>query len=126
MAIKGIEEQLEILKCNVQSASRNTLSLMEKIDVIEDWYALQHIICNEKEFECRKCPFLESIDRDYDADAPNGEYYGCANCKFDFGSGYAADIIPYIEKYRAKIDEYRNREEADNVKEAREWHKRLV
>lgn len=25
MAIKGIEEQLEILKCNVQSVSRNTL-----------------------------------------------------------------------------------------------------
>ena len=108
MALSEIDKQLSIIREDIKKASlKNNLSLLEKIDVIEDWYALQHIVCNDMDFECRKCPFLESIDRDYDCTAPNGEYYECTNCKFDFGSGYAGDIIPYIEKYRDRIDAYK-------------------
>lgn len=126
IALKEIEEQLEIVKTDIQSASRkNNLSLLEQINVIEDWYALNHIVCNEKNFNCRECPFLESIDRDYDADAPNGEYYELEHCKFAFGSGYAADIVPYIEKYREKIDAYKKNEDNDEIHDSREWHKRF-
>lgn len=126
MALVEIDKQLQIIRDDVKKASlKNNMSLLEKIDVIEDWYALQHIVCNDMDFECRKCPFLESIDRDYDADAPNGEYYECEHCKFDFGSGYAGDIIPYMEKYRKRIDAYKNGEDDDEIHDAVEWYERF-
>ena len=126
MALVEIDKQLQIIRDDVKKASlKNNLSLLEKIDVIEDWYALQHIVCNDMDFKCEKCPFLESIDRDYYCDAPNGEYYECTNCKFDFGSGYAGDIIPYMEKYRKRIDAYKKGEDDDEIHDSIEWRKRF-
>ena len=126
MALAEIDKQLSIIREDIKKASlKNNLSLLEKIDVIEDWYALEHIVCNDMDFKCEKCPFLESIDRDYDCTAPNGEYYECINCKFDFGSGYAGDIIPYIEKYRDRIDAYKKGEDDDEIHDSIEWRNRF-
>ena len=126
MALAEIDKQLSIIREDIKKTSRkNNLSLLEKIDVIEDWYALEHIVCNDMDFKCEKCPFLESIDRDYDCTAPNGEYYECTNCKFDFGSGYAGDIIPYIEKYRDRIDAYKKDEDDNEIYDSVEWKNRF-
>jgi hypothetical protein len=122
MAMKHINEQLNILQNDIDTASRkNNLSLLERIDVIEDWYALKHIACKEKEYECKDCPFLESITTEWDG-SKYEDYY---DCKFEFGSGYAGDIIPYIEKYRTKIDQYKKNEDDEEIHSTMEWKNRF-
>lgn len=126
MALSEIDKQLSIIREDIKKASlKNNLSLLEKIDVIEDWYALQHIVCNDMNFKCQECPFLESVDIDYDCDAPNGEYWECEHCKFDFGSGYAGDIIPYIDRYRDRIDAYKKCEDDGEIHDSIEWRNRF-
>ena len=53
------------------------------------------------------------------------EYVDCHTCKFDFGSGYAGDIIPYIEKYRDRIDAYKKGEDDDEIHDTMEWRERF-
>jgi hypothetical protein len=122
MAMKQINEQLSIIQNDIDTASRNNkLSLLEKIDVVEDWYALNHIVCREKEYKCKDCPFLECITTEWDG-SKYEDYY---DCKFEFGSGYAGDIIPYIEKYREKIDQYKKNEDDEEIHNTIEWKNRF-
>ena len=122
MALVEIDKQLEIIREDIKKTSlKNSLSLLEKIDVIEDWYALEHIVCNDMNFQCEKCPFLELTVREWDGE----EYVDCHTCKFDFGSGYAGDIIPYIEKYRDRIDAYKKGEDDDEIHDTMEWRERF-
>ena len=124
MALVEIEKQLNIIKEDIErSSQKNELSLLEKISVIEDWYALNHIMCNDMDFICENCPFLEMTTKEWDSDTNEYEYYH--DCKFDFGSGYAGDIIPYIEKYRDKIDAYKKHEDDDEIHDSIEWKSRF-
>jgi len=124
MALKEIESQLEIVKNDIYNASqKNKLSLLQQIDVIEDWYALYHIVCKEMNYKCKECPFLECITTEWDSDTQKYEDY--YDCKFEFGSGYVRDIIPYIEKYRDKIDRYKKNEDEDEIHDTMEWKKRF-
>ena len=46
VALVEIKNQLEIISQDVEQAStKSQLDLLQKIDVIEDWYALYHIVC---------------------------------------------------------------------------------
>lgn len=124
MALKEIKKQLSIIEEDItKSSSKNNLSLIEKIDVIEDWYALNHIVCKEKKYKCENCQFLEFTEREWDSDRQKYEDYH--TCKFDFGSGYANDIIPYIDKYREQIDVYKKNEDDKEIHDTIEWRKRF-
>ena len=122
MALSEINKQLQIIRDDVKKASlKNNLSLLEKIDVIEDWYALEHIVCNDMDFKCENCPFLEMTTTEWNGD----KYEDYHTCKFEFGSGYAGDIIPYIEKYRDRIDAYKKGEDDDEIHDSIEWRNRF-
>ncbi|ERI98203.1 hypothetical protein LK422_09665 [Blautia massiliensis (ex Durand et al. 2017)] len=123
VALVEMQRQLEIISKDVEQASKkNQLDLLQKIDIIEDWYALYHIVCKEHNFECKDCPFIETATEEWDSDTNSYETY--YDCKFEFGSGYAGDIIPYIEKYREKIDRYKKKEDEEQIYTSRGWHKR--
>lgn len=95
VALVEMQRQLEIISKDVEQAStKNQLDLLQKIDITEDWYALYHIVCKEHNFECKGCPFIETATEEWDSDTNSYETY--YDCKFEFGSGYAGDIIPYI------------------------------
>lgn len=63
------------------------------------------------------------VTREWDSDLQ--DYIECCDCKFDFGSGYAGDIIPYIEKYRDKIDKYKREENDNEIHDTIEWRNRF-
>lgn len=123
IALEEISRQLEIIRNDVKDAGhKHNMSLLEKISVIEDWYALNHIVCNDMNLECEECPFCESVTKDRNEEECEISY----NCKFEFDSAYAGDIVPYIEKYRERIDAYKESEDNDEIYSTIERRGRLA